>query len=82
MIGTIRFIGLRCVQVIVYSSVIFNWIGVKPGFWSVFLPTICGIFYGIVDYYKIIPQEQSFTFRKNPKLMELERKIDEIIKRV
>ena len=82
MIGALRFIGLRCVQVVVYSSVIFNWVGVKPGFWSIFLPIICGFLYGIVYYYKVIPQELSFIFRKNPRFTELERKIDEIHRRI
>ena len=79
MIGTLRFIGLRCVQVVVYSSVIFDWIGIKPGFWSILLPIICGLLYGVIDYFKIIPQEQTFVFNKNPKLVELEGKIDKIL---
>lgn len=80
-LGALRFVGLRCIQVVVYSSVIFNWVGIKPGFWSIFLPILSGLLYGIVDYVKIIPQEQGFAYDKNPGLTRLEGKIDRILEK-
>jgi len=80
--GVVRFVGLRCVQVVVYSSVIFNWVGVKPGFWSIFLPVFCGAIYGVFDYVKVIPQEMRFIYDKNPRFRRLEEKIDEIKNRL
>lgn len=80
--GIVRFVGLRCIQVVVYSSVIFNWVGVKPGFWSIALPIFCGALYGVFDYLKVIPQEMQFVYDKNPRFQRLEAKIDEIKNRL
>jgi hypothetical protein len=77
-LGTVRYVGLRCVQVVVYSSVIFNWVGVKPGFWSVGLPICCGLVYGFVDYFRVIPQEMNFLYDKTLGFRRLEGKVDEI----
>ena len=77
--GALRYIGIRAFQITAYASMILLTCGVKGGILQVLILFVVGFLYAIFDYFKVIPQEQSFALRKNPEFQRHMREIKELL---
>ncbi len=70
-LGALRYMTLRTMQIVVYSSVILHWFG-APAKWMLFGGQVfIGATYALIDYLKIIEQEQGFSWEMNPSYQKL-----------
>lgn len=69
--GACRAIGVRTAQIMAYTMIALNWLGIPPGFWSFLILGGVAVFWPIFDYRVVWPQEQAFALKKNAEFQKL-----------